>query len=169
MRKVVPTALAVASLPLLLVFAQNPRTPKPLPQSPVPEKNIESAKLKAEQKAELAAPPAGKPSAELNADEFQLKRYELTGRTIELTFDRILSLKEIGPNIYAALVTYHDSYAVEGVRIIVPAAGLELFKSRVAPESGGTQTVYVQVLAPDMVKVIGTHYIEENGVIKYGW
>lgn len=167
MKRTLPFMLVMLTLPVFLVSAQNAAHGKKQPQGRPEQLDVQQA---AEQKTDLNDKPViGKPTAELNVDEFQLKRFELAGQVIELTFDRILGLKEVEPGSYVAFVTYHDSDAIEGLRILVPKAGLDLFKGRVSSESDGSQTVYVQVQTPDLVKAVGTYYTEEDEGVHYGW
>lgn len=166
MKKIVPVILMMSTLPLFFASAQNPEKEKSL----TPDSNVQKkAKMNAEHRLDLSVGPAGKPFAELTVEEFQLKRDDLEGKVVELTFDRIISLKEVMSESYLALVTYHDSSHADAIQILIPKDGLDLFKDRVSPESMGTQSVYVQVLTPVTVKALGTHYIEEDGQVKYGW
>ena len=139
MKRTVLITLVITALPLFLTLAQD------------------------------VASSIGKPSFELNVNEFQLKRYDLVGQVGELTFDRILGLKEVVPDGYVAFVTYHNANRIEGLKIIVPRDGLDFFKGQISPDSVGDKTIYIQVRTPDTVKAIGTYYTEENDGVHYRW
>jgi hypothetical protein len=156
--------LAMSALPLFHTGAQVPQRQKPQfpvggaaqkPNRPNPEK---IAELKAGMKAELKNEPAGEPSMELNVSEFQLKRNELKGQVVELTFDKVVSLKQAGQEGYLAMVTYESPRLQEGLALIIPAEGLEFFEELSKPEIRRKESVYVQVLNPSTIKALGTRF-----------
>jgi hypothetical protein len=168
--------LVMTAVPLLQTSAQAPQQPKP----PVPgggaaqRPNLpdleRKAELKAEMKAELNSEPAGEPSAELNVSEFQLKRNDLKGRVVELTFDKVVSLKQAGKEGYLAMVTYESPRLQEGLTLVVPSEGLEFFEDLSKPEIRRKESVYVQVLNPFTVKALGTRYRKDKPEgERYSW
>ena len=166
MKKVVPFMLTLAALPLLFVSAQDVQHPK---AQLIRQKDERKAELKADLKKEMQSEVAGAPTDELNVNEFQLKRDELKGKVIELTFDRVISLKQTGSD-YTAIVTYQQLHQIEGLNIIVPKEGLDLFQGMFTPGNIRTETVYVQVVSPSVVRALGTRYSEEKPKEKlYGW
>ena len=166
MKKTVPAILMITALPLFLVSAQNAQRPKQLPQGGRPAQLEKQKAVLAEKKAELKdkleAEPAGEPSADLNVSEFQLKRNDLKGKIVELTFDKVVSLKQAGKEGYIAMVTYENPRLAEGVSIIVPADGLKFFEELSRPGLVRRESVYIQVLNGSTLKALGTRYREDK-------
>ncbi len=161
--------LAMIAFPLLQTYAQAPQRPKfpgsgggaaQRPNRPDFEKKAE---LKAAMKAELNSEPAGEPSADMNVSEFLLKRNDLKGKVVELTFDKVVSLKQAGQEGgYLALVTYESPRLQEGLTLVVPSEGLEFFEALSKPEIRRRESVYIQVLNPTTVKALGTRYRKDK-------
>jgi len=148
--------LIIAALPFCFGLAQNPH--RPTGQQPAgfqPKQNRPDADMK---KADLNADPAGDPSCELTVSEFQLKRNDLKGQVVELTFDKVVSLKQAGQGGYMAMVTYESPRLAEGLNIIVPQDGLKFFEELSKPEIRRKETVYIQVLNASVVKALGTRF-----------
>lgn len=110
-------------------------------------------------KIDLAAEPAVAPSDELTVSDFQLKRKELEGKVVELEFDRVVDLKQSGVG-YTARVTFESGRIMEGVTLLIPEEGLELFKEMAERDarSPRRETVYVEVLGANISKALGTRY-----------
>lgn len=163
MKRIVIAAFVI--LPVLIASAQNPQ--RPVLQRP----NFpQQTDFKAGLKAGLDVEPAGEPSGELTVDEFQLKRNDLKGQVIELTFDRVVSLKQAGAEGYMAMVTYESPRIAEGLNIIVPADGLEFFEDLSKVNYPQRRSVYIQVLTPSTVKALGTRYSKNKEAgERYSW
>ena len=170
MKKIYSFMIAITALPLLMVSAQNlPRDKKPLQgRSAQLEKQKES--LKDELKGGLSTEPAGEPSDELNVSEFLLKRNDLKGKIVELTFDRVTTLKQAGKEGYIASVTYESPRMQDGVNIIVPDEGLKFFEELSKPGIVRRETIYIQIVTPSVVKALGTRYRgDEPQGERYRW
>lgn len=164
MKKIVSVIVMFAALPLFLVSAQDVPREKARPvKTDRVEKNTErKADLKEKRNVEAAE--------ELTVDEFLLKRNDLKGKIIQLTFDRVISLKQMGKDGYIALVSFQKARQADGVTMLVPAEGLEFFKELDKPELQRRETVYVEVLNGDTLKALGTRYREDKPKgERYGW
>lgn len=165
MKRATLTMLALTAVPLFVASAQDLQHQKLIKQ-----KLEQKAEQKAERKAELKDELAGAPSGEMDVNAFQLKRDELKGKVIELTFDRVISLKQVGQE-YAAIVTYQQPrIAADGLGIVIPPEGLDFFQDMARPGTIRTTSVYVQVLSPVRVKALGTRYRKDKPQEElYGW
>ena len=169
MKNIVIAALVI--LPVYASFAQNlqrPVLPAQRPQLPATADRAQN--LKAELKANLDVEPACEPSEDLNVEEFQLKRNDLKGQVVELTFDKVVSLKQAGTEGYIAMVTYESPRLAEGLNIIVPADGLKFFEEQSKIDYRRKEKVYVEVINPTTVRAVGTRYSKnkEPGE-RYSW
>jgi hypothetical protein len=89
---------------------------------------------------------------------------------VELTFDKVVSLKQAGTEGYVAMVTYESPRALEGVTIIIPAGGLEFFEEQSKIDYRRKGTVYIQVINASTVKALGTRYRKnEPEGERYSW
>lgn len=143
-----------------------------IPQRPVLQRPglTPKADRKAEFIAEPGTEPDAAPSEELNVEEFLLRRNELKGQVVELTFDKVVSLKQAGNDGYVAIVTYESPRIAEGLSILVPQDGLELFEELSRRNTRSRQQIYVQVLSPSAVKAIGTRYNKNKDAgERYSW
>lgn len=158
---------AAVVLPVFFSFGQIPLRPRPPQGGGLPPRG---ERQKEELKARLEAEPAGAPAADLTVEEFQLKRNDLKGQVVELTFDKVVSLKQAGAEGYIAMVTYESPRAMKGVAIVIPAEGLEFFEEQSKIDYRSKQTVYVQVISATTVKALGTRYRKnEPEGERYGW
>ncbi len=166
MKRVMMLALAILATPMFFASAQAPQRPRPQLQGLPPQLE----KNRAEMKAALDTEPVGEPSADLNVSEFQLKRNDLKGNVVELTFDKVVTLKQAGQEGYIAMVTYESPRMAEGLNIIVPSAGLEFFEELSKINYPRKGTVYIQVLNPSTVKALGTRYSKNKPEgERYSW
>ncbi|MBI9021299.1 MAG: hypothetical protein JEZ10_08620 [Verrucomicrobia bacterium] len=126
-----------------------------------PFKNRQKTALTGQIKPEIdfKVEPSSAPTEDLNVNEFQLKRRELDGKVVELEFDRVVDLKQSG-NGYTARVTFESGRLLEGVTLLIPEEGLELFKEMAERDarSPRRETVYVEVLGANISKALGTRY-----------
>lgn len=123
---------------------------------------------------EMPQPPDG-PVAELDVNEFQMKRADYVGQVVKLTFDEVLTLKQEGGSGYIATVTYkreqRDGSRSSSVEIGIPPEGLKLFQE-VYNLNGSTRqtTVMVQVLVESKTRAVGARYRRDNPEgQKYVW
>jgi hypothetical protein len=179
MEKMISMMLAITALPLFFASAQAPQRPRPdLPAQQRLNReikaNIQKGGPQTERTAELQealkGEPDVEPSDEMNVSEFQLQRNELKGKVVELTFDKVISLKQAGQESYIAVVTYESPRMAEGLHLVVPAAGLDFFEDLSRPEIRRRESVYIQVINPSTVKALGTRYSgsKPEGE-RYGW
>jgi hypothetical protein len=169
MKNIIIATLVI--LPACASFAQNPQRPVPPMQRPrLPAAADQAQNLKAELKAKLDVEPACEPSEDLNVEEFQLKRNDLKGRVVELTFDKVVSLKQTGAEGYVAMVTYESPRMAEGLNIVVPKDGLEFFEEQSKIDYRRKETIYVEVINPSIVRAVGTRFSKnkEPGE-RYSW
>ncbi|MFA6172130.1 MAG: hypothetical protein WC701_00470 [Kiritimatiellales bacterium] len=178
MKRTVSIMLVITALPLFMASAQNAARDKKPPQGRIPQLDKQKIEKKAEQrtdvKAELReklnAEPSGESAEELNVSEYLLKRNDLKGDVIKLTFDKVASLKQAGKEGYVAIVTYESPRLMEGLNLIVPADGLEFFEELSKPGIIRRETVYVHVLNANMLKALGTRYREDKPEgERYAW
>ena len=108
---------------------------------------------------DLSVEPSAAPSEELDVSEFQLQRRSLGGKVVELKFDRVLDLKQTG-NGYSARVTFESGRLLEGIMLLIPEEGLELFQEMAErdPRSPLRKKVYVEVLTGSVTRAVGTRY-----------
>lgn len=121
---------------------------------------------------DLSVEPSVAPGEEYTVDEFLLKRKDLQGQVVELTFDRVIGLKQVGEG-YTARVTFEDPRAGDGVMLLIPEAGFELFEEYVKskdPLFRRRQTVLVEVLPANAVRAVGTRYSKNKPEgERYSW
>jgi len=123
--------------------------------------------VKAAREALNVAP--GAPVDDLTVNELQLKRKDLVGQVVELTFDNVINLKQAGEG-YSARVTYESGRAAEGLALIIPSEGLEFFEPLADHRGPKRETVYVQVLTSNAAKALGTRYSKNKPEGKrYSW
>lgn len=170
MKRLMPV-LFLTVCPLLILQAQTLQRPVPPGQRPqLPAAAEKAQNLKAELKVDLNAEPACEPSEKLNVDEFQLKRNDLKGQVIELTFDKVVSLKQAGQAGYIAMVTYESPRIAEGLTIAVPSEGLEFFKELSEMKYPAKRTVYVEVINPSTARAVGTRFSKNKEAgERYSW
>ena len=162
MKKTVPVMLVITALPLFMVSAQTAPRGKAAKAEKVEQKAGRKADVK--EKRDIAA------AEELNVDEFLLKRNDLKGKIVELTFDRVVSLKQMGKDGYVALVSFQQPRLTDGVIILVPAEGLDFFQELNKPELQRRESVYVEVMEANKLKALGTRYREDKPKgERYGW
>jgi uncharacterized protein YihD (DUF1040 family) len=119
--------------------------------------------------------PAGDPSEKLNVNEFLMKLADYSGKIVELTFDKVVSLKQIGSSGYVASVTYErgdqgDNASNAAVEIVIPPQGLNIFKDLYEKGTIGQRTVIVQVIIESKVRALGTRYRRDDPAGKrYSW
>ena len=179
MRRTVPVVLMITAIPLFMVSAQDATDNKKPPQEKQQkadkhkvEQKTENPKAeqKAERKEDLKEKKEIKSAEELTVDEFLLKRNDLKGKIVELTFDRVISLKQAGKEGYIAVVSYQKPRHAEGVNVLIPAEGLGFFKELDKPELQRRATVYIEVLNANTLKALGTRYREDKPKgERYGW
>lgn len=182
MKKVYAIAGMIAVFPVLFASAQNTERPR-LDQLPASAKQKmlnreikdikkveQQTERKVELKAELKGEPNVAPTAELNVSEFQIKRNELKGQVVELTFDKVVSLKQVGQEGYMAMVTYESPRMAEGLNMVVPEDGLKFFEELSRPEIRRKESVYIQVVNPSTVRALGTRYRKDKPEgERYSW
>lgn len=110
-------------------------------------------------KVDLEAEPSVAPTEELDVNEFQLQRKGLEGQVVKLEFDRVIDLKQTG-NGYAARVTFESVRMAEGLVLMIPEEGLDLFRdmSERDGRSPLRKKVYIEVLGGNVSRVLGTRY-----------
>jgi len=108
----------------------------------------------------LAAVP-GAPVDDLTVRELQLKRKELAGQVVELTFDNVIDLKQTGEG-YTAVVIYEGRRASEGLLVLIPADGFDFFEPLAEYRGPQRETVYVQILNSNAATALGTRYRKDN-------
>lgn len=119
---------------------------------------------------DLQAEPAAEPADELEVDEFLLRRNDLQGQVIELTFDRVHVFKQNQTGDYLATVTYESPRLAEGVTLLVPEEGRELFEDMEQRKSPQRESVYVEVINLRVLKALGTRFRDDNPVgERYSW
>ena len=128
-------------------------------QSPFKRRMQTAPAAQKKPKIDFEAEPAVAPSEELDVNEFQLKRNDLTGKVVELEFDRVIDLKQSG-NGYTARVTFESGRITEGVILLIPEEGLELFEEMAdrVPRSPLRKKVYAEVLGGSISRAVGTRY-----------
>lgn len=113
--------------------------------------------------------PPGEPVEKLDVNELQLRRRDLAGQVVELTFDNVIDLKQAGDG-YAARVTYESARMTEGVVLIIPPEGLEFFEPLAEHRGPNRETVYVQVLPSGSARALGTRYSKNKpDGERYSW
>jgi hypothetical protein len=113
--------------------------------------------------------PALAPGDDFDVNEFLMKRKDLQGQVVELTFDKVSSLKQVRDG-YIAFVSYEKPRHNIGLEIYVPAEGLEFFEDLAKPEIRRRQSVYVYVKAPGAVVALGTDYDKDKAEDeRYQW
>ena len=164
MKKTVPMMIVFTALPLFMVSAQN------APREKERSAKAEKVEQKAERKADVKEKRNVEAAEELNVDEFLLKRNDLSGKVIMLTFDRVISLKQMGKDGYVAVVSFQQPRFADGVNLLVPAEGLEFFQELAKPEIQRRESVYVEVMEANKLKALGTRYREDKPKgQRYGW
>ncbi len=110
-------------------------------------------------KVDFSIEPASAPIDELDVGEFQLKRKDLQGKVVELTFERVVDLKQTGQG-YTARLIFESAREKEGVTVLVPEEGLELFQEMAErmPRSPRRETVYIEVISANISQAVGTRY-----------
>lgn len=110
--------------------------------------------------------PVGDPSEKLNVNEFLMKLADYSGKIVELTFDEVITLKQVGASGYVASVTYErdrsDTSKSAFVDIVVPPQGLKTFQDLYEKGTIGQRTVIVQVIVESKVRALGTRYRRDN-------
>lgn len=108
---------------------------------------------------DLSVEPTEAPCEKLTVGELQLKRQELQGNVIELTFDRVIDLKQTGEG-YTARLTFESGRQKESVLVLIPEEGLEFFQEMADrfPRSPLRETVYVEVISANITRAVGTRY-----------
>ena len=111
------------------------------------------------QKIDLESEPSIAPSEELDVNEFQLKRKELEGLVVELEFDRVGTLKQSG-NGYTARVIFESGRLAEGLTLLIPEEGLELFQKLTERDKRSPlrTKIYVEVLSGNVSRALGERY-----------
>lgn len=118
--------------------------------------------------SDFSQEPSKAPSAELTVQEFLLKRADLKGQVVELTFDEVISLKQVGSG-YVAEVTYQTPRRSEGVTLLIPDEGLDFFEPLSDPGVRRTNKVYVHVMGRG-VRALGTRYNSNRSEgDRYSW
>jgi hypothetical protein len=158
MRKITLIFLMAALLPTLFISAE---------KNPLKIRK----KLPARLEIDLSVEPAVAPSDELNVGELQLKRQELQGKVIELTFDRVIDLKQAGGG-YTARLTFESGRQRESVLVLIPEEGLELFQEMADrfPRSPLRETVYVEVISANVTRAVGIRFSKNKPQgERYSW
>ena len=122
-------------------------------------------------KVDFSVEPSVAPSEELDVTEFQLKRKELKGKVIELEFDRVVDLKQ-SDNGYTARVTFESGRIVEGMTLLIPEEGLDLFQkmAEYEPRYSSRQTIYVEVLSGNIARALGERFSKNKPEgERYSW
>ncbi len=162
MKKWTVLVLVAALVPAFVASAQlNPFKKK--------SQQLKAANLKPQ--VDLSAQPASAPVDELNVTELLLKRKDLQGKVVELEFDRVLELKQTG-NGYTARVTFESARSGEGLILLIPAEGIELFEEMTDRDfrSRLRKTVYVELLGGDVTRAVGTRYSKNKpDGERYSW
>ena len=115
--------------------------------------------------------PAGEPVDKLTVEEFMLQRKDLAEKVIELEFDRVAGLKQSGAG-YTARVSFESARDANGVTLLIPKEGLDMFEdySDQPPGYRKRETVYVQVLKNGSVLGLGERYRKnEPEGERYSW
>jgi len=130
-----------------------------LAQNSFKDRIKEAADNRVKPKIDFSVEPSVAPSDEVDVSEFQLKRKELVGKVIELEFDRVVTLKQTGSG-YTAKVTFESGRVLEGVTLLIPEEGLELFRemSERDARSPLRTKVYVEVLTGNVARAVGERY-----------
>ncbi len=128
-------------------------------QNPFKNRNKPALAAQAKPAIDFEKEPSVAPSEELDVSEFQLKRKDLTGAVVELEFDRVVDLKQSG-NGYTARVTFESGRITEGVVLLIPEEGLELFREMAERDarSPRRETICIEVIGANMSKALGTRY-----------
>lgn len=122
-------------------------------------------------KIDLSAEPSAAPSEECDVTEFQLKRKDMQGEVVKLTFDRVIDLKQTGQG-YTARLSFESARGTEGVVVLIPEEGLEMFKEMAErfPRSPLRKTVLVEVLGSNVSRAVGTRYSKSKSEgERYSW
>ncbi len=120
---------------------------------------------------DLEVEPSVSPTEELDVNEFQLKRKELEHQVVKLEFDRVIDLKQSG-NGYTARVTFESGRITEGLTLMIPEEGLDMFKDMAerAPRSPLRKKVYVEVLSGNVSRAVGVRYSKSKAEgERYSW
>ncbi len=156
MKKLVAALLSAVALPLFVVFAQN-----------VPDSVQSTADRPAE--TNIVAEPSGANAPEVSVKEYQEQSGALKGQVVQLTFDMIVSFRQVDPESGTSTVCSSESKG-DWINLTIPAAGLEFFSELFSERNEDEQTVYVQVISPFAAKVLGTNYHQENPAgERYDW
>jgi len=158
MKKLNLIVMMAILVPALFVFAQ---------QNPLKNRVKQTAKPK----IDFSKEPMVAPTEEFTVSEFQLKRKDLQGIVVELTFDRVNDLKQTGQG-YTARITFESVRNGEGVTLLIPEEGLELFEEMAERDvrSSLRETVYVEVIAANISRAVGTHYSKSKPEgERYSW
>ena len=133
------------------------------------KRNPQRTKQGVETKVDLTAQPTVAPEDDYTVDEFLLKRKDLSGKVIELKFDRVTGLKQT-KNGYTAHVSYQDIKDKSGVSLLIPEEGLEHFEDYTDIRYRRNDSVYVEVLKSGVLRTVGTRYSKskEEGE-RYSW
>lgn len=169
MKKMIILIFAMVFMTLLVTSAQT--FPRPASQRPnFPQQADLKANLKAEIQAGLDTEPDCEPTADMDVEEFQLQRNDLKGQVVELTFDRVVSLKQAGKEGYVAMVTYESPRLAQGLSLMIPADGLDFFEELSKINYPRKSSVYIEVLTPSTVKALGTRYSKNKDLgERYSW
>lgn len=130
-----------------------------LAQTPFKNRRGANAGAQAKPKIDFETEPSVAPTEELDVNEFQLVRKDLVGKVIELEFDRVVALKQSG-NGYVAQVTFESGRLVEGLTLLIPEEGLELFQ-KLSERDGRSPLrtkIYVEVLGGPVSRALGERY-----------
>ena len=159
MKKRTLILLVVALLPALVFSAQ---------------KNLLQKRPKKADRLEidLSVEPSAAPGEEMTVTELQFRREELQGQVVELTFDRVIGLKQMEKTAYSARLSFESGRQKESVLVLIPKEGLELFQEMATrfPKSPLRETVYVEVLEKNVIRAVGTRYSKNKPEgERYSW
>ena len=156
MRKLMMVFVLAVVVPVFFVSAQ---------QNPLRNRG----KQEMSPQVDLESEPESAPVDELDVSEFQLKRKELQGKVIELEFDNVIDLKQVGEG-YSVRVTFESARVAEGMMIFLPEDGLEFFEPLSEHRGPLRATVYIEVLGNNMSRALGTRYSKNKPEgERYSW
>lgn len=156
MKKIVSAILSAVAFSLFVVYAQD-----------VPGSAQSAAGKPAE--TNIVAEPSGANAPEVSVKEYQEQSGALTGQVVQLTFDTIVSYRQIDPKNGTATVCNSESKG-DWINLTIPAAGMEFFNNLYEEKNEDEQTVYVQVLSPFAARALGTNYHKDNPAgERYDW
>ena len=113
--------------------------------------------------------PSAAPDEEMNVNEFQIKRKDLTGSVIKIEFDHVSDLKQT-ENGYIARLSFESIRIAEGMPILLPPEALEFFEDLANYKGPKKETVYIEVIDANIVRALGTRFSKKKPEgERYSW